>query len=395
MPILPKNDPRQRLRLQRFFMAAASYALWSAVAAVAYVAGVLMIPHEMILPVLGGLVATNVYFYAFIRSGLNKRVRDPSLTFSQIIVAMCWILVLMFTSAEHRGLMLTVYSMTLLFGIFRLDAADFLALASFAMLGYLGIVAVDYWYFSWRFDMLTEGLRVVVLAGMLIWVSLFGAHVNGLKRALRDRNRELKEAVRQVGKAASRDYLTKAYNRRYIMDALAREKSRADRTRSPFCVLIVDLDHFKTINDRYGHLAGDRVLVAFAERTVGALRGMDIADRSGITGTFGRYGGEEFIVILPATDLAGARHCAERLRDVTASQPFGEGFDVTLSAGVAEYRPGESVEDVLRRADHALYDAKRAGRDRVVADESDHSGIWQIDPGESPGVEFAGRAAPV
>ncbi len=205
MGIFPSNDPIQKLRLQRFFMALASYVLWCGFAYICYAAGVLVLPDTMVLPVAGGIACSNLYFYLMLRSGLNKRLDDPSMTFSQILVAMSWILVLIFSTSDHRGLMLTVYTMTMLFGIFQLEATGFLKLAAFGMFGYLCVVALDYTYFPWRFDPVGEGLRVVVLAGTLIWVSLFGAHVNTLKRALRARNRELADAVEEIGNAAKRE----------------------------------------------------------------------------------------------------------------------------------------------------------------------------------------------
>lgn len=371
--IYPKDDAEQALRLKRFFMAAASYALWLTLVLACFATGVLVIPPTQVMLATAGVVVTNVAFYAVIRTGFNKRFRDPSLTQAQIIAAMCWVLVLMFTSSEFRGLTMTVYIMTMLFGVFQLDRREFVTLSVFALLGYVGVVAVEYVFYAERFNPVVEALRVSVLAGLLGWVSFFGAYVSELKRKLRERNAALSEAVDEIGHVARRDHLTQAYNRRYIMEALGREKARSERSRTPFSVVIVDLDHFKTINDRYGHLSGDRVLMAFAERTLGTLRGMDVTDLEDRVRTFGRYGGEEFIVILPATRAGDAQRCADRIRTVTAEQPFDNVFHVTLSAGVAEYQAGESVEDTLRRADAALYAAKSTGRNRVVVDTTSAS----------------------
>ncbi|MEM9058287.1 MAG: GGDEF domain-containing protein [Pseudomonadota bacterium] len=366
----PRNDPEQELRLKRLTMAAASYALWYALALACYVVGLLGVSADTLAATAGGVLLTNALFYAAIRSGFNKRFRDPALTQPQIVAAMCWTLVLMFTAQQYRGLTLAVFIVTMLFGVFQLDRRGFVTLSIFAFIGYLGIVAVEYVFYPERVNPSMEALRVMVLAGSLVWVSFFGAYVSELKRKLHERNAALHEAVEEIGKVARRDDLTQAYNRRYIMEALAREKARADRSRTPFCVVIVDLDHFKTINDRYGHLSGDRVLMAFAGRTLGTLRGMDVTDLEDRVRTFGRYGGEEFIVVLPATRSADAQRCADRIRTVTAEQPFDNVFHVTLSAGVAEYQAGESVEDTLRRADAALYAAKATGRNRVVVDST-------------------------
>ena len=152
------------------------------------------------------------------------------------------------------------------------------------------------------------------------------------------------------------------------MDSLAREKGRADRSNVPVSVCIFDLDHFKHLNDEHGHLVGDRVLKSFAKRVRGELRGMDTANPSDHRRSFGRFGGEEFIAILPSTALAGAAACAERIRAAIADRPFDDLYRVTTSVGVAEYRRGETVPELLARADDALYKAKAEGRNRVELD---------------------------
>lgn len=377
LSIFPADDDRQKLRLQRYFMALACYALWLVFGFGMYLSGFLSLPDQMVVPILAGVCITNLYFYVFIRSGLNRHFNDPSLTFSQIIVAMTWILVLMFVAADSRSVLLPVYVMSLLFGVFQLRRKDFMVLASFGLAGYLAVVALDFLVFRERFDLRIEVLRSSVLAGTMLWAAVFGSHVSGLRNKLRDRNHELREALEVVHHAARHDHLTQAYNRRYVMQTIKAEKTRADRTRRPFSVVILDLDHFKIINDRYGHLAGDRVLMAFSDRTKGTLRGMDFIGSEGVR-TFGRYGGEEFIVLLPETDLGGAYRCAERIRYVTEDEPYDDVFKVTVSSGVAEYRLGESIEDTLRRADAALYRAKDNGRNCVVADDTPTSGIYSL-----------------
>ncbi|NNF66897.1 MAG: GGDEF domain-containing protein [Gammaproteobacteria bacterium] len=384
LAILPRNDPRQLLRLQRFFMGTLCYVLWALLGFGMYLTGMLNIPGSMALPILAGICITNLYFYVFIRSGLNKHFSDPSLTFSQIIVAMTWILVLMFSAAEWRGVMLSVYVMSLLFGVFKLKKREFMILASFALAGYGLIVGLDKIFYSDRFELRLEVLRGSVLAGTLLWAAAFGSYVSGLRNKLHEKNSELREALEVVNHTARHDHLTQAYNRRYVMQTLSSEKTRADRTRRPFSVVILDLDHFKIINDRYGHLAGDRVLMGFSERTKGTLRAIDFIGSEGVR-TFGRYGGEEFIVLLPETDLGGAYQCAERIRYVTEDEPFDDVLRVTVSSGVAEYRIGESVEDTLRRADAALYRAKDNGRNCVVADDTPTSGIYSLLTGDEFG----------
>ena len=150
------------------------------------------------------------------------------------------------------------------------------------------------------------------------------------------------------------------------MDTLSREKGRADRTGTPVSVCILDLDHFKALNDTHGHLIGDRVLKQFAKRARAELRTMDAVQPCGHRRSLGRFGGEEFVAILPGTALASAGVCADRMRASIADEPFDGLYRVTVSVGVAEYQRGETVHDWLARADDALYRAKAEGRDRVV-----------------------------
>jgi diguanylate cyclase (GGDEF)-like protein len=163
----------------------------------------------------------------------------------------------------------------------------------------------------------------------------------------------------------------------YIMDVMARERSRSDRSGNAFSLLLFDLDHFKRINDRYGHVVGDQILSDFARSVKSELRGMDSINTTDQKRSFGRYGGEEFIAILPGTDLLGAHRCAERIREIIASQNFRNLYTITTSVGVAEYQRGETVPQLLTRADQALYQAKRDGRNLVRCSErpmEKHSG---------------------
>ena len=168
-----------------------------------------------------------------------------------------------------------------------------------------------------------------------------------------------RSAEARVRHLAMHDGLTDLYNRRALVELSERELARARRAGSPTAVLMLDLDHFKRINDAYGHAAGDRVLVDFAARLRDGLRAGDLA---------GRYGGEEFSVVLPATGEAAAAVVAERICAAVAARPLGDlEVATTASIGVAASAPGEcGIEALLDRADRALYSAKQAGRNRVA-----------------------------
>lgn len=158
---------------------------------------------------------------------------------------------------------------------------------------------------------------------------------------------------------AMTDALTGLLNRYGLQHTLAREQSEARRYNRSLSCLVIDLDNFKTINDTYGHAVGDLALQQVASILKEAVRGSD---------TVFRYGGEEFLVLLPETDLDGAIALGEKIRAAAISRPFGDGeriFNLTLSAGASSLCAGESGNDMIARADMALYQAKEEGRNRV------------------------------
>jgi diguanylate cyclase (GGDEF)-like protein len=347
-------------------MALASYVMWTGLAVFGFFSGQLEISEKLLHIVLIGIGLTNLYFYVMIRFNFNKELGDPSMTVRQLAIGMCWAMVLMLSTSEIRGAMMMVYVVTLLFGVFQLSQRSFFVLTGFALAGYLGVVATDYYLFPSRFDLSQEIVRTTILAASLIWCSWFGSYVGRLKETLRLQNMELKERVGNTSRDATRDHLTQSFNRRYMMKSLGREKARADRIGSRFSVCIFDLDHFKALNDQHGHIMGDKVLTAFAYLARQELRASDVIDLDSEGRCFGRFGGEEFICLLPSTGENGAQRCAERLRKATARAEFEDDIKITLSAGVAEYIPGETITETLRRADDALYVAKQTGRNRVA-----------------------------
>jgi diguanylate cyclase (GGDEF)-like protein len=174
-------------------------------------------------------------------------------------------------------------------------------------------------------------------------------------------NRELELALAREQTMARTDALTGVNNRRHFFDVASREFTVAQRYRSPLSVLLIDIDHFKVVNDTLGHQVGDEVLKCVAQLTAGHLREADV---------FARYGGEEFIALLPNTSAQGASVVAENIRTGIASRGIGtdQGHaGVTISIGVADMLPdGDSLDRLVRRADMALYAAKEAGRNRSM-----------------------------
>ncbi len=177
-------------------------------------------------------------------------------------------------------------------------------------------------------------------------------------RELEHRTRQLEALQEQLRDQADRDWLTGLHNRRFLARQL--DQLEADPLSGPVSIAVLDLDRFKEINDRYGHNAGDQVLVRVAELLAGVLGAMDLVVRSG---------GEEFVVLMPDTDEQAAASCCERLREAVGAGEWehsGLGLSVTASIGVATTPDAANLELLLGLADQRLYEAKRTGRDRVV-----------------------------
>jgi len=173
---------------------------------------------------------------------------------------------------------------------------------------------------------------------------------------------ELISAREELRDQATKDFLTRIWNRSSILDILSRELQRGARENRPVGLVLADLDKFKSVNDTYGHFAGDAVLREFVRRMSGSIRPYD---------AIGRYGGEEFLIVLPGCDVNATEKQAERMREALANDPmwFNEEAQlVTCSFGATAWVPGitASEEALIRVADDALYAAKRQGRNRVV-----------------------------
>jgi diguanylate cyclase (GGDEF)-like protein len=189
-----------------------------------------------------------------------------------------------------------------------------------------------------------------------------------LEQKVQERTRQLEVANRQLREekvtlqiTSITDGLTGLYNRTYALERFDQEVSAARRYRKKLSVIMFDLDHFKRVNDFFGHQIGDSVLQRVAQIFRYTLRDSDL---------IGRYGGEEFLIVLPETDCMEATFVAERIRRDVETQKWSETrLEVTISGGVAEYGGG-NAEQLIRRADSLMYQAKQLGRNRIVSETS-------------------------
>jgi diguanylate cyclase (GGDEF)-like protein len=353
------------------------YGLWISLAMLSTIFEHSTISSSAVLFLLGGITSTNFFFLAVAHTELKTEGLARLLANYQTIMGIAWISAYLYFSNGSGELVLGMYMTVLMFAVFHLDTRTLLKLGLATLGSYALIMGIKFGSAPATVMPLQDGVRFLILMAITGWIYMFARRLRDLRLELQFRNEELQNVVVRITRIAEEDHLTKSYNRRYIMDILARERSRSDRSGNCFSLLLFDLDHFKRINDRYGHVVGDQILSDFAGSVKKELRGMDSINTTEHKRSFGRYGGEEFIAVLPGTDLLGAHRCAERIREVIASQNFRDRYAVTTSVGVAEYQRGETVPQLLTRADQALYKAKRDGRNLVRCSErpmEKHSG---------------------
>jgi diguanylate cyclase (GGDEF)-like protein len=348
----PKDDPNQTLRIKRFFMALGSYVMWIILAVFLHFQDQSRITFNVLVISLSGIIVVNILIYAMIRTGLNKRFKDPSLTLLQMVIATFWTMVIVYHADSIRNVLLLLYLVVFVFGLFRLKVWQFLFLSAFAVVSYAAVMLLLYKTHPESINARIEILNVVVLATVLPWFSLIGGYINNLRT-------QVSKALSTIERLAIIDDLTQVFNRRQMYKILEHQKALGDRGINSFSICIFDLDHFKIVNDTFGHAAGDIVLKTVAQEAQKNLRNID---------HIARYGGEEFILILTNMETREAIACAERIREMTKELAFEnmpEDFRITISVGVTEYQPSEFIQDAINRADKALYRAKGNGRDRV------------------------------
>ncbi len=352
-PSPTRGELKQHLRLRRFLQASIFSVLYLLVLAIFYTQD--KVDRETLFEACA-IVATIILglFFVF-RLGLNLRFPDPSLTVFQLLAAVFTMLFVVYRAPDSRLAFTAFFFVALMFGMLRCSSTK---LAVLGLISLAGFALVIWRRYSDNHDaemLRLDVLQFVVIAITFPWFVFIGGGVKQLQRDLLDVNIKLED----IEEKARRDDLTGVYNRRALMVAMEASKQRANATGEPLSICVIDLDLFKRYNDEFDHLTGDRVLQAFVQAVQDGLRSTDV---------FGRYGGEEFVQILPHTALAGAMLDAERLRnristlDISFARSMGP---LTISVGVAQYRAGETIVQTFARADGALYKAKQLGRNRV------------------------------
>jgi diguanylate cyclase (GGDEF)-like protein len=311
--------------------------------------------------VMGAFLVGALLFYAVIRTGLNERfASDPSLTLAQTTFGIAISVAAYAITGPARGGVLTLLVLILVFTMFSMRPIQARGVALFAITLLAAVMLWKAHSDPARYPPAIEAIHFVFAAIVVSGVSVLAGRMGAMRARLQEQKLELQRAVEQIGQLATRDELTGLVNRRHMATLMQTEQARQRRDASKMTLAMLDIDHFKRINDNHGHQAGDAVLKAFAEVSRNSLRGTDV---------LARWGGEEFLLMLPATNPQQALRSIERLREGVARLSFdtiAAGLTVTFSAGLSPCDDDAPMQACIERADQAMYKAKVTGRNRSV-----------------------------
>ena len=345
-------DRKQQLRLQRLWI---SVAVYLPCALLLYVVGWLGYLPAWFTPAWTAVFAcANLVFYALIKTNGNLRFKDPSMTMAQMSVAIGAVSLILYHVEGARGALMMFLLVIVFFGMFQLTTMEVLAMGGLSSIAYALIIALLAVNRPERVNLSLEWVQWIALTATLAVLCPLVGYVSNVRR-------RLSESLRTIRDMANRDALTGAYNRHHLEETLERDIARCERGGPPFLLLMLDIDHFKTINDTHGHLAGDEALRAIALGVSSVLRKADY---------LARYGGEEFVVVLSHYNGAVPHASCERIREHVQSlqvAPLGA-TRLSVSIGASLCQRTDTVSSILSRADTALYRAKRNGRNRVELD---------------------------
>lgn len=359
----------QRLRLQRWATGFCTQLIGLLLYLFGQWLGVINTPAWVTWQLAISLIACCGLCLYLLLSQKNLRFSDPGLTEQQILLGILWSSQFYFFLPTLRGEVLAVFLPFLFFGAYYFNHWQYARVSLFAFAINAAAVGVSSYLYG-NADLRLELYRLVLFAALLTAISIIGSRLSAVRRALRRSQRELEQSNQRIRQQSQLDELTHTFNRRHLDEQLNVLQQKFALHNQVFSVVMLDLDHFKQINDQHGHLVGDDVLKQFAAFVKRHLRESDSTSN---LSSLARFGGEEFVLLLPKTTEEQALQCANRLLEALQQGALSiepNTLELSFSAGVAQIESNEAAEQLLLRADLALYQAKQQGRQRCIAASS-------------------------
>ncbi len=352
----------RRDTVRRTLLASCGALLYTCLFLTCYWLGYVLIDQANLVILISTFWLGHLATLAFVLRRHRKNLAAPSMTLTHMIWAIIFVSISLYHTVEIRPALMMSYLTILPFGAFRLKWRGFFGVTLFTLACYATALFLlqqsrpGHW---------SPGLELIIgltfILAMLGYCTL-GREFSMLRERLTHSNQQLQQALEKIEELVIKDELTGLYNRRHLIEMLDKQRAVANREGTPFVLAFIDLDNFKLINDKHGHVVGDRVLRQFSDLLQESVREVDLVSR---------YGGEEFVLLLAGVGIETAEIVLERIRDSVEHMKFSsESLTMTISVGITEYVALETAEETLDRADKLLYVAKQKGCNRVIRQAS-------------------------
>jgi len=352
------QDRAMRANVKHTLLSFSIYVVWMIVEAICASLG--LISWRDVASMYSFNIFGVMMFFAVMRSGLSNRLTDPGMVLAQSFYATGALMLAYVFIPVTRAAALQTLCMSVVFGMFTMRPREIVIACVWMISMLLATVTLLLWIHPPQFDVKQEIVNVSVACIVLPALALITRHFALLREKLAAQRAELKSALGRVQELATRDALTNLANRAHMQEILRQEVARHQRLGAVFSLALLDIDHFKSINDNHGHQTGDDVLVGFAKWAEATQRQSDV---------IARWGGEEFLILMPQTPCEAAQIALERFRAGVANARLSttvEDLIVTASIGITQWRADEEIKQTIERADRALYAAKEGGRNKIV-----------------------------
>lgn len=354
------QDKAQSLRVRRGYYTLIGVFIHTCICFVIWKNGLFHVSSMQFVLMFFVIWAGYLIYFILLKTGVNQRFQDPDLIMPIVFWAVSSIMYTVSLTTEIRALLLMLNLLVLVFSAFYLNKHQYIIVTLYGIALYVGVILYLKNFHPSFINLKEEGIVFFGYVALASALASICYKMSNLRKNLHRKNQKLAVAIKRSAALSMTDELTKVKNRRYILDILYHQALMSERSQYFFSICMLDIDHFKAINDVYGHLVGDAVLKALCHKVLAGLREIDY---------FARIGGEEFLFVLPLVDKDQAKHMAERIRAQIENASFDEitpGLKITVSMGIAGYQSPEKIDTTLARVDAALYAAKRAGRNQVA-----------------------------